>query len=60
LSLLEAGVLFVDNIKSALTTHNLAVGASLFDGCSNFHFIQLLAIGFWPLAMQKFSFSNSQ
>jgi len=37
LSLLEAGILFVDNIKTALTTHNLAVGASFFDGCSNFH-----------------------
>ena len=39
LSLFEAGILFVDNIKLALTTHNLAVGTSFFDGCSNFHIV---------------------
>jgi hypothetical protein len=41
LSLLEAGVLFVDHIKSALPTNNLAVGASFFNGCSYFHIICL-------------------
>lgn len=37
LSLFEAGVLFVDHIKPALATYNFAVGASFFNGCSNFH-----------------------
>jgi hypothetical protein len=39
LSLLEAGVLFVNHIKLTLTTHNLAISASFFYGCSNSHSI---------------------
>jgi len=31
LSLLEAGILFVDNVQLALATYNLTVGAALFD-----------------------------
>jgi hypothetical protein len=45
LSLLEAGILFVDNIKLSLATHNLAIDASFFYGCSNSHGFKLLAIG---------------
>ena len=41
--MLEAGVLFVNNIKFALTTHNLAVGTSFFNGCSNFHNLLFIA-----------------
>jgi hypothetical protein len=37
LSLLEAGILFVDHIQPALSAHDLAIDAALFDGCSNFH-----------------------
>jgi hypothetical protein len=37
LALLEAGILLVDNIQLALTTHNFAIGTALFNRCSDFH-----------------------
>lgn len=37
LALLEAGILFVDNVQFALATHDLAICTSLFNGCSDFH-----------------------
>jgi len=35
--LLKAGILFVDYVKSPFAAHDLAICASLFDGCSYFH-----------------------
>jgi hypothetical protein len=37
LSLLKAGVLFVNYIKSALTTHYFTINTALFNRCSNSH-----------------------
>ena len=37
LALLEAGILLVDDIQLALPSHDLTIGAALFDGCTNFH-----------------------
>jgi hypothetical protein len=37
LALLKARILLVDNIKLALSPHDLAIGATLFNGCTNFH-----------------------
>ena len=37
LPLLETGVLLVDNIKLPLSPHDLAIGAALLNGCTNFH-----------------------
>jgi len=37
LALLEAGILFVNYKQLAFSANNFAVGATLFDGCSNFH-----------------------
>jgi hypothetical protein len=37
LPLLKAGVLLVNNIQLALPSHDLTIGAALFDGCTNFH-----------------------
>jgi hypothetical protein len=45
LPLLEAGILFVNYIQLALSANNLAVCATLFDGCSYFHFFKLFAAG---------------
>jgi hypothetical protein len=39
LALLKAGILFVDNVQFAFATNDLAICASLFDGCSYFHFL---------------------
>jgi hypothetical protein len=43
LTLLEAWVLLVNYIQLTLSANNFAVNATLFDGCSNFHFFKLLA-----------------
>jgi hypothetical protein len=51
LSLLKAGILFVDHIQLALATNDLAIGAALLDGRSYFHFFKLFAISFPPLAV---------
>jgi len=37
LTLLEAGVLFVDHIQPSFPAHDLAIGAALFNGCSYSH-----------------------
>jgi hypothetical protein len=37
LSLFEAGILLVDYIQLTLSSHNLAIGTALFDGCPYFH-----------------------
>ena len=37
LALLKAGVLLVDDVELAITTHNLAIDTTLFDGCFDFH-----------------------
>jgi hypothetical protein len=37
LALLEAGILFVNYKQLAFSANNFAVGATLFNGCSNFH-----------------------
>ena len=37
LTLLEAGVFFVDNVELAITAHNLAIDTTLFDGGFDFH-----------------------
>jgi len=37
LSLLEFGVFFVDYVKLALAANDLAINASLFYACSDFH-----------------------
>jgi hypothetical protein len=37
LSLLEAGILFVDHVQFSFATHDLAICTSFLDGCSNFH-----------------------
>ena len=37
LSLLEAGILFVDHIQLAFSAHDLAINTAFFNGCSNFH-----------------------
>jgi hypothetical protein len=37
LSLLEAGIFFVDDIQFTLPAYNFTLGASFFDGCSYFH-----------------------
>jgi len=39
LSLLEAGILFVDNIQLAFPANDLAINAAFLNGCSYFHFI---------------------
>lgn len=44
LSLLETGILFVDNVEFALPANDLAINAALFNGCSYFHFLN-----FYPL-----------
>jgi hypothetical protein len=36
--LLEAGILFVNDIQLTLATNDLAINAAFFDGCSYFHF----------------------
>jgi hypothetical protein len=38
LSLLEAGILFVDHIQLSFATNYLAISAAFFNGCSYFHF----------------------
>jgi hypothetical protein len=43
LTLLEAGILFVDHKQLALSLHDLAINAAFFDGCSYFHLFKLLA-----------------
>jgi hypothetical protein len=53
LSLLEAGILFVDHVEFALPAYDLAINAAFFDGCSYFHFLKLLATGLSPFAVQK-------
>lgn len=37
LTLLKAGILFVNYIQNALATNNLAINTALFNGCSYFH-----------------------
>ena len=37
LTLLKAGVFLVDDVELAITTHNLAIDATLFDGGFDFH-----------------------
>jgi hypothetical protein len=37
LTLLEAGVFFVDHEQLAFAANDLAVGAAFLDGCTNFH-----------------------
>ncbi|GAA3975315.1 hypothetical protein GCM10022407_21140 [Hymenobacter antarcticus] len=37
LTLFEAGVFLVDDVELAITTHNLAIDATLFDGGFDFH-----------------------
>jgi hypothetical protein len=37
LSLLEAGILFVNNIQLALAANDLAISTAFFNGCSYFH-----------------------
>jgi hypothetical protein len=44
LALLKPWVLFVDHIQLAFSANDLAVNATLFDGCSYFHFILLLLL----------------
>ena len=39
LSLLEAGILFVDHIQLALSSHDLAICTAFLNGCSNFHIL---------------------
>jgi len=39
LPLLETGVLFVNDIKLTLPPHDLAIGTTLLNGCTNFHTI---------------------
>jgi hypothetical protein len=43
LSLLEFGVFFVDYVKLALAAHDLAINASLFYACSDFHVFFVLS-----------------
>jgi hypothetical protein len=43
LALLKAGILFVDHIKLTFSANDLAVGATLLNGCSYFHFLKLCA-----------------
>jgi len=43
LALLEAGILFVNYIKLAFSANDFAVGATLLNGCSYFHFLKLCA-----------------
>jgi hypothetical protein len=38
LPLLEAGILFVNDIQLALATHDLTICTTFLDGCSDFHF----------------------
>ena len=40
LTLLEAGILFVNHVELAFATHNLAVYTSFFDRCPYFHFLK--------------------
>jgi hypothetical protein len=42
LALLEAGILFVNNIELAFSSHDLAIGATLFNGCTNFHNVVII------------------
>jgi hypothetical protein len=44
LSLLEAGILFVNNIQLAFATNYLTINTAFFNRCSYFHFLKLLAI----------------
>ena len=37
LTLFEAGIFLVDDVELAITTHNLAIDATLFDGGFDFH-----------------------
>jgi hypothetical protein len=37
LALLEAGVLFVDDVQFALSAYDFAICTSLFNRCSHFH-----------------------
>jgi hypothetical protein len=37
LTLLEAGVLLVNDIQLPLPPHDLTIGAAFLDGCTNFH-----------------------
>ena len=37
LTLLKAGIFLVDDVELAITTHNLAIDATLFDGGFDFH-----------------------
>jgi hypothetical protein len=37
LTLLKAGIFFVNHVKAAFSAYNFAVNAALFNGCSNFH-----------------------
>ena len=50
LTLLKAGILFVNYIEAAFPAYNLAVNAALFDGCSNFHRFMFSALSFRLLA----------
>lgn len=45
LTLLKAGVFFVDNVQLALATNDLAIDTALLDGGSNFHSLFLCAFG---------------
>jgi hypothetical protein len=53
LSLLEAGILFVNNIQLAFTTNDLAINAAFFNGCSYFHIVcfGLRALNLWFLTL---------
>ena len=42
LTLLEARVFLVDHEQLAFTTYDLAIGAALLNGCSNFHVSKLI------------------
>jgi len=45
LTLLEARILFVDDVQLAFATNDLAIGTALFDRGSNFHNLFLYAFG---------------
>ena len=50
--LLKAGILLVDNIQLALPPHDLAIGTTLFNGCTHFHTILLFIPEYDPSPCQ--------
>ena len=41
---LELGVLLADDVEAAFALHDLAVFATLFDGCLDFHICEFLFV----------------